>query len=92
MAWATAGLSSLGGAKSSVVIDQLHLTILDNFVGEVLPDVDVLVTFPSPNNIVSNLLPHSMRAVLYRGRLLLRETKTMQKRPEIQDLAASHQC
>ena len=33
----------------------LHLTILDDFAGEVLPDVDVLGTFPSTDDIVTPL-------------------------------------
>ena len=41
-------------------LDEPHLTILDDLVGEVLPDVDVLGTFPAADDV----LPHSMHAVL----------------------------
>ena len=58
-------------------------------MGEVLLDVNVLGTFTATDDVVTRL--DARGAVLvYRGRLLLRESKTVQKRPEIQDLAASH--
>ena len=70
-------------------LDQPHLTILNDFVGEVLPDVDVLGTFPSSNDVVT---PFDARGVVlvYWSRSPLRESKTVQKISEIQDLAASH--
>ena len=68
-----------------------HLTILDDLVGEVLPDVDVLQvgTFSSADDVVTPLDARGV-VLVYRGRLLLLESETVQKRPEIQDLAASH--
>ena len=36
-------------------LHQQHLTILDGFVDEVLPDVDVLGAFPSADDIVTAL-------------------------------------
>ena len=36
-------------------LDEPHLTILDDLVGEVLPDVDVLGTFPSADDDVAPL-------------------------------------
>ena len=74
-------------------LDQPHLTVLDDFVDEVLPEIDVLGTFPSADDAVT---PRDARCVVlvYRGRLLLLKTKTqaVQKRPEIQHLTASHRC
>ena len=64
-------------------LDQQHLTILDDFVGEVLLSVDVFGAFPSP-------LDARGAVFVYQGRFLLRETKTVQKRQEIQDLTDSH--
>ena len=72
-------------------LDEPHLTILDDLVGEVLPDVDVLGTFPAADDVVTPLDARGV-VLVYRGRLLLRESETVQKRPEIQDLAASHRC
>ena len=72
-------------------LDQPHLTILNDFVGEVLPDIDVLGTFPSADDVVTPL--HARGVVLvYRSRPLLRESETVQKISEIQDLAASQRC
>jgi hypothetical protein len=36
-------------------LDQQHLTILDEFVGEVLPDVNMFGTFPSPHDMATPL-------------------------------------
>ena len=58
-------------------------------MGVVLPDVDVHGAFPSADDIIS-LLDARGVVLIYRGRLFLRETKTLQKRPEVQDLATSH--
>ena len=38
-------------------LDEPHLTILDDLVGDELPDVDVLGTFPPADDVV----PHSTR-------------------------------
>ena len=51
-------------------------------MGEVLPDVDVLGTFPSADAIVTPLNARGV-VLIYRGRLLLRETETVQKCPEV---------
>ncbi len=42
-------------------LDQQHLTVLDDFMGAVLPDVDVLVTFPTLYDVVA---PLNARGVL----------------------------
>ncbi len=36
-------------------LDQAHLTILDDFLGKALPDVYVLSTFLSPEDVVTTL-------------------------------------
>ncbi len=71
-------------------LDQLHLTILNDFVGEVFPDVDVLGTFPSANDVVTPLDARGV-VLVYWSRPILRESETVQKISEIQDLAASQQ-
>ncbi len=71
--------------------DQQHLTILDDFVGEVLPDVYVLGTFPSAKHIVTPLDARGV-VLVYWSRPLLRESETVQKISEIQYLAASQRC
>ena len=45
---------------------QPQLTVLDDFVGEVLPDVDVLGTFPSADDVVTPL--NARRGVFVSGR------------------------
>ncbi len=72
-------------------LDQPHRALLDDFVGEVLLDVDVLGDFTSTDDVVT---PVNARGVIleYRDRLLLLESKTVQKSPEIQDFTASSQC
>ncbi len=60
-------------------------------MGEVLPDVDVLGTFPSADDVVTPLDACGV-VLVYRSRPLLRGPETVQKIPEIQDLAASHRC
>ena len=50
-------IRQLAGRSDS---DQPHLAILDDFVGEVLPDVNVLSTLSSTDDVVS----YSMHAVL----------------------------
>ncbi len=49
-------------------------------MSKVLPDVDVLGTFPSSNDVVTPLDARD-DVLVYRGRLLLRETETLQKLP-----------
>ncbi len=55
-------------------LDQPHLTILVDFVCEVLPDV---VAHPARSRIVATLDARGI-VLVHRGRLLLRETKTVQ--------------
>ena len=54
----------------------LHIAILDNCMSKVFPYVDVLGTFPAADDVVS---PFDARGVVlvYRGRLLLRESETV---------------
>ena len=60
-------------------------------MGEVLPDVNVLGAFPPADDVVSPLDARCV-VLVYWSRPLLRESETVQKISEIQDLAASHQC
>ncbi len=71
----------------SLYLDEQHSAILNDFVGEVLPNVNVLSSFPSADDVVA---PFYARCVVfvYRGRHLL-ESKTVQKSPEVQNLTAS---
>ena len=55
-------------------LDQPHLTILNDFVGEVLPDVDVLGTFPSADDVVTPLDARGV-VLVYWSRLLLRRCR-----------------
>ena len=62
-------------------------------MGEVLPDVNVLGSLTADDDVVA---PFNTRCVILvdRGRLLLPEAKSAQRRPdsEMQDLAASRRC
>ncbi len=60
-------------------------------MGEVLPNVDVLGSFTSPDDVVT---PFNTRGVVlvYQSRLLLLESEMVQKSPGVQDLTASRQC
>ena len=60
-------------------------------MGEVLPDIYVLGTFPSADDVVTPLDARGV-VLVYWSRPLLRETETVQMISEIQDLAASQLC
>ena len=68
-------------------LDQPHLAILDDFVGEVLPDVVVLGSLTASNDVVA---PFNTRRVVLidQGRFPLPESKSAQKCPEVQYLTA----
>ncbi len=68
-----------------------HRTILDDFVSEVLPDVDVLGSFPSANDVVAPFNAGGV-VLIYRGGLLLLESETVQKSPGLQNLTSSRRC
>ena len=72
-------------------LDEQHSTILDDFVVEVLPDVNMLGSFTSADDVVA---PFDARGVVlvYRGGLLLLESWTIQMSQEVQDLASSSGC
>jgi hypothetical protein len=63
-------------------------TSLDDLVGEVLPDVDVLDSFASADDVVA---PFDARSVVlvYWGGLLLLDSETVQKSLEVQGLTSS---
>ena len=72
-------------------LDEPHLAILDDLVGEVLPDVDVLGSLTAADEIFA---PFNTRRVVLvdRGRFPLPESKSAQKVPEVQDLPARRRC
>jgi hypothetical protein len=65
-------------------LDEPHRAILNDFVGEVLPNVDMLGLFPSADDVVA---PFDARGVVlvYLGGLLLLESETVQRSPEVQN-------
>ncbi len=60
-------------------------------MGEVLPDVDMLSSFPSANDVVAQLDARGV-VLVYWSRPLLLEFETVQKSPEVQDLTSSRRC
>ena len=80
----TANIDEVGQYSLHLDFTRLH------FITDVVElDVDVLGTFSSAKDVVT---PLDARCVVpvYRRRPLLRESETVQKSSEIQDLAASH--
>ncbi len=61
------------------------------WIFDVLPNIDVLGSFPSADDVVA---PFDARGVVLvcRGGLLLLESETVQKSTEVQNLTASRQC
>ena len=67
--------------------DQPHFNILDDFVGEVLPDVNVLGSLTAADDVVDPF--NTRRFVLVdRGSLLLPDATSAQMCAEVQDLAS----
>ncbi len=62
-------------------------TILNNLVGEVLPDVDVLGSLPSANDVFTPLDARSVVFIDQRGRRL-GEPHTLEELAEVQNLAS----
>ncbi len=67
--------------------DEQHLAILNNFVGEVLPDVDVLGSLPSADDVVTPLDARRVVFVDRRGRRL-GEPRTVEELAEVQNVAS----
>ncbi len=67
--------------------DEQHLAILNNFVGEVLLDVDVLGSLPSADDVVTPLDARRVVFVVRRG-LRLGEPHTLKELAEVQNLAS----
>ena len=65
--------------------DQLHLAILDHFVGEVLPNVDVLSALTPTDDVVSPLDARSV-VLVHRSWSLLGEAHGLEKVAKVQDL------
>ena len=84
-------MKSLGKDIGQLVLrrhlDEQHLAVLDDLVGEVLPDVDVLGSLTAADDVVA---PFNTRRVVLvdRGRLPLPESESAQKVSEVQDLTA----
>ncbi len=72
-------------------LDKPHHTILNDLVGEVLPDVDVLGLFASADDVVAPFDAHCV-VLVYRGGLVLFEPEAFQESPEVQDLTSSCLC
>ena len=66
--------------------DEQHLAILNNLVGEVLPNVDVLGSLPSFDDVVTPIDARRVVFVERRGRRL-DESHTLEKFAEVQNLA-----
>ena len=66
--------------------DEQHLAILNNLMGEVLPNVDVLDSLPSADDVVTPLDARRVVFVDGRGRRL-DESHTLEELAEVQDLA-----
>ncbi len=67
--------------------DEQHLAILNNFAGEVLPDVDVLSSLPSADDVVTPLDARRVVFVDRRG-LCLGEPHTLEELVEVQNFAS----
>ena len=67
--------------------DEQHLAILNDLVGEVLPDVDVLGSLPATDDVVTPLVSRRLVFVDRRGRRL-GESHTLEELAEVQDLAS----
>jgi hypothetical protein len=67
--------------------DQLHLAILDHFVNEMLPNVDVLSALTSTDDVVSPLDGVDARSVVlvHRSRAGLGKAQGLEKVAEVQD-------
>ena len=65
--------------------NQLHLASLDHFVGEVLPNVDVLGALTSTDDVVSPLDARSV-VLVHRSRARLGKAHGLEKVAKVQDL------
>ncbi len=68
-----------------------HIAVLDDLVGEVLPDVNMLGSLASNNDVVS---PLDARGVVleHLGGVLLSEAESLKEVSEIQDVHACCRC
>ncbi len=71
--------------------DQLHMTILDHLMSEVLPDVDVLCTLSTTSDVVS---PLNARVVVlvHKSRGRLSEAHVLEKMMKVQILRRRRRC
>ena len=88
-------MKSLGKDIGQLVLrrhlDEPHLAVLNDLVGEVLPNVDVLGSLTAADDVVA---PFNTRRVVLvdRGRFPLPESESAQKVSEVQDLTARSRC
>ncbi len=71
----------LGGSDP----DQLDMTILDHIMSEVLPDVNVLHTLSTTNDVVSPLDAHSV-VLVHQSRVRLGEANAFDEITKVQNL------
>ena len=81
----------VGELVRGVNTDQTKVTILNRFMCEVLPKVDVLSTLTSPDDVVA---PFDARVVVFiDGRVsLLLETHVLEERTEVDDFYRCRRC
>jgi hypothetical protein len=72
-------------------LNKTHFTILDDFMCEVLPNVNVLGPLTSPDDVVAPLDARGV-VLVYRCGPLLSETKSVQEESKVQDLRGSSGC
>ena len=63
---------------SSSDVDKQHLAVLDHFMREVRPDVDVLGALPAPDDVVPSLDARSV-VLVHRSRGFLGETHVLEE-------------
>jgi len=66
-------------------VDQLHVAILDHFMREVLPNVDMLGPLPSANDVVTPLDARSV-VLVHRSRGRLGEAHVLEQVTKVDDL------
>jgi hypothetical protein len=71
--------------------DKSHVSFLNHFVGKVLPDVIVLGSFPTPDDLVAPLMHMELSSYTpaCRGRSLLGEAHAIKTVATVQDFSTS---
>ncbi len=71
--------------------NKTHFTILDDFMCEVLPNVNVLGPLTPPDDVVAPLDARGV-VLVYRCGPLLSKTKFLQEESKVQDLRGRRRC